>query len=102
MASSLSLIFNTMFSSMFLEIYLMQSSFAVCLSRSDELCIYDQLIYEYYLNLICMIWYLCISLQIIGLVWPTRLVFLAMGEVLSFGFRSTCVISPSDIVGVAR
>ena len=33
-----------------------------------------------------MIWYLCISLRIIGLVWPTRLVFLAMGEVLSFGF----------------
>ena len=34
-----------------------------------------------------MIWYLCISLQIIGLVWPTRLVFLAMGEVISFGFN---------------
>ena len=26
--------------------------FAVCLSRSDELWIYDQLIYEYYLNLL--------------------------------------------------
>ena len=26
--------------------------FAVCLPRSDELCIYDQLIYEYYLNLL--------------------------------------------------
>ena len=52
--------------------------------------IYDQLIYEYYLNLlrilICMIWYLCVSLRIIGLVWQTRLVILAMGEVLSFGF----------------
>ena len=34
-----------------------------------------------------MIKYLCISLRIIGLVWPTRLVLLAMGEVLSFGFN---------------
>ena len=34
-----------------------------------------------------MIWYLCNSLRTIGLVWPTRLVFLAMGEVLSFGFN---------------
>ena len=33
-----------------------------------------------------MIGYLCKSLQIISLVWPTRLVVLAMGEVLSFGF----------------
>ena len=33
-----------------------------------------------------MIWYLCVSLRIIGLVWQTRLVILAMGEVLSFGF----------------
>ena len=63
----------------------------MCLPRCDELWIYDQLIYEYYLNLlwilICMIWYLCNSLRTIGLVWPTRLVFLAMGEVLSFGFN---------------
>src|SRR5215216_1406689 len=48
-----------------------------------------------------MIWYLCISLRTIGLVWPTRLVFLAMGEVLSFG-SNLVVSSPSDIVGVAR
>ena len=34
-----------------------------------------------------MILYLCISLRIIGLVWPTRLVLLAMGEVLTFGFN---------------
>src|SRR3990170_1765294 len=34
-----------------------------------------------------MIKYLCISLRIIGLVWLTRLVLLAMGEVLSFGFN---------------
>ena len=34
-----------------------------------------------------MIFYLCKSLRIIGLVWPTRLIFLAMGEVLSFGFN---------------
>ena len=31
--------------------------------------------------------YLCKSLRIISLVWPTRLIFLAMGEVLSFGFN---------------
>ena len=53
--------------------------------------IYDKLIYEYYLNvlsiLLCMIWYICNSLRTFGLVWPTRLVFLAMGEVLSFGFN---------------
>ena len=59
MASSLSLIFNTMFSAMFVEIYSMQSSFAVHLLRSDELWIYDQIIYEYYSSLLwtllCMI-----------------------------------------------
>ena len=48
-----------------------------------------------------MIGYPCNSLRIIGLVWPTRLVFLAMGEVLSFGFNLV-VSSPSDKVGVAR
>ena len=31
--------------------------------------------------------YLCKSLRVILLVWPTRLVVLAMGEVLSFGFN---------------
>ena len=53
--------------------------------------IYDQIIYEYYLSLllilICMISYLFKSLRVIGLAWPTRLVILAMGEVLSFGFN---------------
>ena len=42
-----------------------------------------------------------ISLQvssIIALVWPTRLVFLAMGEVLSFGFN-LAVSFPSDCRG---
>ena len=34
-----------------------------------------------------MIGYLCKSLRIISLIWPTRLIFLAMGEVLSFGFN---------------
>ena len=38
------------------------------------------------------------SLQIISLVWPTRLIFLAMGEVLSFGFNLT-VSFPSDSRG---
>ena len=60
---------------------------------------------EYYLSLfwtlLCIIKYRCISLRIIGLVGPTRLVFLAMGEVLSFGFN-LAVSSPSDIVRVAR
>ena len=45
-----------------------------------------------------MIGYLCKSLQIISLVWPTRLIFLAMGEVLSFGFNLV-VSFPSDIKG---
>ena len=42
-----------------------------------------------------MIAYLCKSLRIISLVWPTRLIFLAMGEVLSFGFN-LAVSFPSD------
>ena len=59
-------------------------------------------IYEQYLNLLwillCMIGYLCKSLRIISLVWPTRLIFLAMGEVLSFGFN-LAVSFPSDSRG---
>ena len=42
-----------------------------------------------------------LSLQvssIISLVWPTRLIFLAMGEVLSFGFN-LAVLDPSDRKG---
>ena len=42
-----------------------------------------------------------ISLQIslnFGLVWPTRLIFLGMGEVLSFGFN-LAVLDPSDRKG---
>ena len=45
-----------------------------------------------------MIGYLCKSLQIINLVWRTRLIFLAMGEVLSFGFN-LAVSFPSDSKG---
>ena len=45
-----------------------------------------------------MIDYLCMSLRIISLVWPTRLIFLAMGEVLSFGFN-LAVLDPSDRKG---
>ena len=44
---------------------------------------------------IYMTCYLCKSLRTIDLVWPTRLVFLAMGEVLSFGFNLV-VLDPSD------
>ena len=42
-----------------------------------------------------------LSLQvspIISLVWPTRLIFLVMGEVLSFGFN-LAVLDPSDSKG---
>ena len=45
-----------------------------------------------------MIGFLCKSLRIIGLVWPTRLIFLAMGEVLSFGFN-LAVLDSSDSRG---
>ena len=45
-----------------------------------------------------MIGYLCNYLRIISLVWPTRLIFLAMGEVLSFGFN-LAVLDPSDRKG---
>ena len=39
--------------------------------------------------------YICKSLRFIRLVWPTRLVVLAMGEVFSFGFN-LAVSFPSD------
>ena len=45
-----------------------------------------------------MICYLCKSIRIISLVWPTRSIFLAMGEVLSFGFN-LAVLDPSDRKG---
>ena len=45
-----------------------------------------------------MIGYLCKYLRIISLVWPTRFIFLAMGEVLSFGFN-LAVLDPSDRKG---
>ena len=45
-----------------------------------------------------MIGYLRKSLRIISLVWPTRLIILAMGEVLSFGFN-LAVLDPSDRKG---
>ena len=45
-----------------------------------------------------MIGYLCKSLRIISLVWPTRLIFLAMGEVLSFEFI-LMVLDPTDSRG---
>ena len=45
-----------------------------------------------------MIGYLCKFVRIISLVWPTRLIVLAMGEVLSFGFNLD-VLDPSDKKG---
>ena len=103
MASSLFLDLNTMFSPSLVEIYSMQSSsFAVCLLRPMNCGFMIKSIYEQYLNLLwillCMIGYLCKSLRIIHLVWPTRLVVLAMGEVLSFGFN-LAVSFPSDSRG---
>ena len=44
-----------------------------------------------------MVGYLCKSLRIISLVWPTRLAFLAMGEVLSIGFDfAVCLLRPMN------
>ena len=47
-----------------------------------------------------MIGYLCKSLRIISLVWPTRLIFLAVGEVLSFRFN-LAVLDPGEKMGDA-
>ena len=55
-------------------------------------------IYEQYFNLLNSFMYDWLSLQVpsnYSLVWPTRLIFLAMGEVLSFGFN-LAVSFPSD------
>ena len=49
-----------------------------------------------------MIGYLCKSLRIISLVWPTRLIFLAMGEVLSFGFNLAVYFSGDSKGSKAR
>ena len=74
----------------------------MCLSRSDELWVYDQVylltIFESPLNSFMYDW---LSLQVSSnyqLVWPTRWIFLAMGEVLSFGFN-LAVSFPSDSRG---
>ena len=76
--------------------------FVVYLLRPMNCGFMIKIIYEQYLNLLwillCMIGYLCKSLRIISLVWPTRLIFLAMGEVLSFGFN-LAVSFPSDSRG---
>ena len=55
MAYSLSLILNTMISmisTISMELYLKYCSFVVCSLRSDEVWIYDQIIFEYYLSLL--------------------------------------------------
>ena len=102
MATSLSLDLNTKFSSILLEIYWCNLLLR-CVYRDPMNCGFMiKIIYEQYLNLLwillCMIGYLCKSLRIISLVWPTRLIFLAMGEVLSFGFN-LAVLDPSDRKG---
>ena len=70
--------------------------------KIDELWVYDQvyllIIFESSVNSFMYDCYLCKSLRIISLVWPTRLVFLAMREVLSFGFN-LAVSLPSDSRG---
>ena len=45
-----------------------------------------------------MICYLCKTLRIFGLVWPIRLILLAMGEVLNFGIN-LAVLDSSDRKG---
>ena len=50
----------------------------------------------------CMIWYLCNSLRIFGLVWPTRLVFLTMEEMLSFWFNLAVSFSSDSRGSKAR
>ena len=49
-----------------------------------------------------MMLYLCKSLRIIDLVWPTILIFLAMGEVLSFGFNLAVSFLSDSMGGKAR
>ena len=65
MASSLFFDLNTMFSPSLVEIYSMYTLFAVCLSRSDELWVYDQfyllIIFESSLNSFMYDW---LSLQV--------------------------------------
>ena len=103
MASSISLDLNTKFSPLLwrsIRCYTLLR----CVCRDLMNCGFmNKFIYEYYLVLlwilICMIWYLCKSLRIFGLVWPTRLIFLATGEVLSFGFN-LAVFDPSDRRGI--
>ena len=102
MASSLSLDLNTKFSSILLE-SIRCNLVLRCVCRDPMNCGFMiKIIYEQYLNdlsiILCMIGYLCKSLRIISLVWPTRLIFLAMGEVLSFGFN-LAVLDPSDRKG---
>ena len=103
MASSLFLDLNTMFSpSLSWRSIRCNLLFAVCLLRPMNCGFMIKSLYEQYLNLLlillCMIGYICKSLLIIGLVWPTRLIFLAMGEVISVGFN-LAVSFPSDSRG---
>ena len=71
--------------------------------ETDELWVYDPVLSMeniWFFSEFFYVWlsYLCKSLRIIFLVWPTRLVVLAMGEVLSFGFN-LAVSLPSDRKG---
>ena len=103
MASSLFLDLNTMFSPLscgdLLDVILFLR--CVCWDRwivglwsslsMNNIWIFSEFFY---------VWlsYLCKSLRIIRLVWPTRLVVLAMGEVFSFGFN-LAVFLPNDRKG---
>ena len=102
MASPLFLDLNTMFSPLLWRNIRCNLVFVVCLLRLMNCGFMIKIIYEQYLNLLwillCMIGYLCKSLRTISLVWPTRFIFLAMGEVLSFGFN-LAVSFPSDSRG---
>ena len=62
---------------------LMNSGFMIRLSM-NIIWVFSGLFYAWLI-------YLCVSLWIIDLVWPTRLVFLAMGEVLCDGFNPALI-----------
>ena len=92
MASSLFLDLNTMFSPLLLRSIRCNLLFAVCLLRPMNcgfmIQYYLWKIFDSSLNSFMYDWVIFASLfELSFLVWPTRLVVLAMGEVLSFGFN---------------
>ena len=100
MASSLSLIFNTMFSLMFSWRSIRCNLLLRCICWDPINCgfmirLSMNIILVFFVLFYAWFIYLCISLWSIDLVWPTRLIFLALGEVLCDGFNLV-VLNPSD------